>query len=127
MRIITLMRRFTVEQWAAIDAEYRKPEMKTDVKGIGSLVLATLLLIIRRYYGRIKKRVYVRRWEAAFMMAITALMVVYPFIGAAVGRVASWSLAYNLFHVLLCICLIGLGIIFARSIARCEKTSSQTQ
>jgi len=52
MRIITLIRRFTVEQWAAIDAEYREPEMKTDMKGIGSLVLATLLLIIRRYYGR---------------------------------------------------------------------------
>jgi len=52
MRIISLIQRLTVEQWVAIDAEYRKPDAKTDIKGICSLVLAAFLLIIRRYYGR---------------------------------------------------------------------------
>ena len=52
MRIASLIRRFTIEQWAIIDAEYREPETKTDLKGICSIVLAALLLIIRRYYGR---------------------------------------------------------------------------
>ena len=52
MSITALIRRFTVDQWSAIDAEYVKSETKTDVKGIASLVLAALLLILKRYYGR---------------------------------------------------------------------------
>ncbi|MFC1716080.1 type II CAAX prenyl endopeptidase Rce1 family protein [Candidatus Poribacteria bacterium] len=52
MNIVALVRRFTVEQWVAIDAEYRDPSTKTDAKGIGVLVLAGVLLTIKRYYGR---------------------------------------------------------------------------
>ena len=54
MGIMTLIHRLTVDQWAAIDAEYRDPEAKTDAKGIGTLVLAAALLIIKWYYGRTK-------------------------------------------------------------------------
>ena len=52
MKLIALIRRFTVDQWAAIDAEYRNPELKTDAKGIGSLLLAILMLTLRKYYGK---------------------------------------------------------------------------
>lgn len=52
MNIVTLVKRFTTDQWAAIDTEYRQQDTKTDVKGIGVLLLAGLLLIIKRYYGR---------------------------------------------------------------------------
>lgn len=52
MKITTLIRWLTVDQWAAIDAEYRQPDAKTDAKGVGVLVLASVLLILKRYYGR---------------------------------------------------------------------------
>ena len=52
MNIINLLRRLTVEQWSAIDAEYRDPDAKTDWKGISTLALAAVLLIVKRYYGR---------------------------------------------------------------------------
>lgn len=51
MSIMELIRRFTVDQWATIDAEYRKPDARADAKGIGVLLLVPLLLTIRRYYG----------------------------------------------------------------------------
>jgi membrane protease YdiL (CAAX protease family) len=52
MNVISLIRQLTVDQWAAIDTEYRDPEARTDAKGIGVLVLAGALLIVKRYYGR---------------------------------------------------------------------------
>ena len=52
MKIIALIQRLTVDQWVAIDAEYRAPNTKTDAKGVGVLILAGVLLIIKRYYGR---------------------------------------------------------------------------
>jgi len=52
MSIVHLIKEYTIGQWIAIDAEYRDPEAKSDLKGIGSLVSVSLLLIIRRYYGR---------------------------------------------------------------------------
>ena len=52
MNITNLLRRLTVEQWLIIDAEYRDPNAKTDWKGIGTLTLVAVLLIIKRYYGR---------------------------------------------------------------------------
>ena len=52
MSIINLVRRLTVDQWSAIDAEYRKPDAKIDTKGMGSLLLVALLLTIRSYYGK---------------------------------------------------------------------------
>ena len=54
MSIVTLIHRLTVDQWTAIDAEYREPGAKTDAKGMGTLVLAAALLIVKRYYGRTK-------------------------------------------------------------------------
>lgn len=52
MKIAALIRWLTIDQWAAIDSEYREPGNKTDLKGIGVLVLSVLLLSIKRYYGR---------------------------------------------------------------------------
>jgi hypothetical protein len=52
MSVINLVRRFTVDQWSAIDAEYLKPGAKTTAKGICSLVLTAVLLILKRYFGR---------------------------------------------------------------------------
>ena len=52
MGIINLIRRLTIEQWLAIDAEYLQPEKKIDAKGISSLVFMALMLATRRYYGR---------------------------------------------------------------------------
>lgn len=52
MSVIYLIRRLTIHQWLAIDAEYRKPETRADAKGVGSLVFVILLLIVRWYYGR---------------------------------------------------------------------------
>lgn len=46
-----LISRLTTHQWSAIDAEYLKPGMKADAKGISCLLLATILLTIKRYYG----------------------------------------------------------------------------
>jgi hypothetical protein len=52
VKIIGVIRYFTVDQWAIIDAEYRDPKAKTDAKGISSLILMMLILTINRYFGR---------------------------------------------------------------------------
>jgi len=54
VKIINLIRWLTVDQWVAIDAEYREPDARTDAKGVGVLVLVSVLLIVKRYYGRSK-------------------------------------------------------------------------
>lgn len=40
-----------MEQWAIIDSEYLESDGKTDLKGISILILITILLTIKRYYG----------------------------------------------------------------------------
>ena len=49
-KLVKLIRKFTVEQWAIIDKEYIKS--KVDLKCIGSIILAILLITIQRYYGQ---------------------------------------------------------------------------
>ncbi len=48
--IIKILRKFTVEQWSIIDAEYTKD--KADLKCIGSIILAIFLIVVQRYYGQ---------------------------------------------------------------------------
>jgi len=52
MEIKSLIRKFSIEQLAIIDAEYLKSEKKTDFKCIGSLILALVMIVIQRYYGQ---------------------------------------------------------------------------
>ena len=51
-KLFFLIKRFTVDQLSAIDAEYLRSETKTDAKGISSLILVAFLLVIKRYFGR---------------------------------------------------------------------------
>ena len=53
MNSAALIKRFTIDQWSAIDMEYREPDAKESrLKGMGVFLLVALLLTIRRYYGR---------------------------------------------------------------------------
>ncbi len=48
------IRRLTIEQWLAIDNEYIKSEPRSDLKCIGTIILATLILVIQKYFGQSK-------------------------------------------------------------------------
>ena len=83
-KLASLPRRLTVDQWSAIDAEYLGPAVKTDARGVSSLVLAALLLILRRYFGR------PRTFRAVFGSAVSD----WPFHGI-------WAHLYGTFSSLI--------------------------
>lgn len=41
----------TIKQWEAIDAEYRRPDPKAEVKGILTMVVVALMLTLQKYFG----------------------------------------------------------------------------
>ena len=49
--IIFLLKRLTIDQWSAIDAQYK---LQKGYKVILSLIVITILLVIQRYYGQPK-------------------------------------------------------------------------
>ena len=51
-KLIKIIRKFTIEQWSIIDADYIKD--KVDLKCIGSIILIIFLIVIQRYYGQSK-------------------------------------------------------------------------
>lgn len=52
-RALLLLRRLTIEQWAAIDRQYRQePQPLPDLKAGAVLVTAALALVIPKYFGR---------------------------------------------------------------------------
>ena len=44
--------KLTIEQWLAIDKEYIKPESKSDLKCIGTILLVVFILVIQKYFGQ---------------------------------------------------------------------------
>lgn len=50
-KITTLVRRITVDQWAAIDAEYRQGAGGMDARNAFALALAALMLTLENFFG----------------------------------------------------------------------------
>lgn len=64
-----LLQKITIDQWSIIDAEYIKPEKKSNFKCIGSLILALVMIVLQRYYGQSRN----------FPNALENIVINFPF------------------------------------------------
>jgi membrane protease YdiL (CAAX protease family) len=51
INMVELISQYTLKQWSIIDSEYLEPDKRDNGKVLSAIVLVTVLLIIKRYYG----------------------------------------------------------------------------